>query len=402
MTALGLIGIFLGALAFRLAFIGRTFGKILLLAAAYALHVAAAFVYYRRTEADIADTYGYYYDPMGMYGEGFGLGTQFIVFAVQSIKHMVGGTYLDYFFLFQALGYAGICLLMRVADEIYSELGLRMPPYLYLLLFVPSLHFWSSAVGKDAPFLFSAVLAIWSSMRLPQRLLGLVAALLLMLLIRPHIFLVAVAALALAAMAGRGVRAHVRVALFVAASAGVAFAISAVQETFNIDVTSSESVMQQLERREGVLQTEDAGNTSVNAAYPVRLLSLLFRPLFFDAQGLFGLISSMENLAILLLVSVILFRIRFVAALVRNIVYIRFTVIFTLMLILFLALAYYNVGLGLRQKWTMVMPGLFVVLITLLCAQARRRSDLRARAAIPFPPGVVQGESFAHGGGGQT
>jgi hypothetical protein len=37
------------------------------------------------------------------------------------------------------------------------------------------------------------------------------------------------------------------------------------------------------------------GRTSVDAPFPIRVLSLLFRPFFFDANDILGIVVSIEN-----------------------------------------------------------------------------------------------------------
>jgi len=89
----------------------------------------------------------------------------------------------------------------------------------------------------------------------------------------------------------------------------------------------------------------------------VRLVSLLFRPFFFDAQGLFALISSVENVAYLFIIGFMVRAWKNGVLIFRTAVFFRFAFFFAVALIALLTIVYYNVGLGLRQK-TMIMPAL--------------------------------------------
>jgi hypothetical protein len=215
-----------------------------------------------------------------------------------------------------------------------------------------------------------------------------VGALVLMLIIRPHIAVVAVAAISLAAVAGRGIPIYMRAALFLVAAAGTGVAVTALQSAYNIDVTSTESIGEQFERRDNVLQSDEAGTSAVNASFPVRLLSLMFRPLFFDADELFALLASFESLFLIAMVFVLTIRFRELFGLFRNVFFARYAAIFGLGLTIFLALSYWNVGLGLRQKWSMLMPMYLLLFVAVLGVRAaRKRTTARAVPAdmIGYP-----------------
>lgn len=360
MIGVGLVGVLLGFLAFRVAFLRRTGGKLLLLAVAYGLHLIASYVYYQRTLVHGSDASYYYDDPFGIYAEGFGLSTVFIIYVVQASKDLIGGSYFDYFLLFQWIGFVGIALLLRILDEFHTEVGLEMPWWCYAILFIPSLHFWSSAVGKDSPMILAMAAILWATMNMRRRLLVLILAFLLMLLIRPHIALVVGLALVGATIVGRGISIVARAGLIVVASAALIIAFYSVQTAFAIDVTSSESVDASYDRISRVLESDDAGNTAITGNFFARLLSLLFRPFFFDAGEAFALLASFESLIYIWMGLVFARRWRLLVKLFREVLFVRFAIMLALGMILFLTMSYFNVGLGLRQKWTMLFPSLLV------------------------------------------
>ncbi|HYD38063.1 MAG TPA: hypothetical protein VEA60_10640 [Allosphingosinicella sp.] len=388
MSFLGLFGIIIGFFAIPVAFTHATRVKVAYMALIYLIHVAASVVYFWRALENQGDSDMYYYDPYQTYEEGFNVGTQALIYVTQYIKSSVGGTYLDFFLLFQAIGFLGIMVLLRIFEEIHDELRLPHRPYLYALIAIPSLHFWSSALGKDGPFLLATSLAIWAAMRLPKRAKALAGALLLMLLIRPHIALVAAAALSLAVIVGKGIPAYVRVVLFLVALVGTGLAASTLESTYAIDITSAESIGKQFERRDNVLQSEEAGSTAVDAPFPIRLLSLMFRPFFFDAYELFALIASFESMLVIAIVIMLAVRSSDLLGLFRTVFFARYALIFAIGMTIFLALSYWNVGLGLRQKWTMLMPMylvLFVAVLAVRRAKTRGLEEVMAVDVLNYP-----------------
>ena len=93
------------------------------------------------------------------------------------------------------------------------------------------------------------------------------------------------------------------------------------------------------------------------------------------ALGAFALVASFENLLLLVIILLIFWHFRNTAQLVRRVFFVRFGLIYSVLLILMLSLVYYNVGLGLRQK-VMFLPGLLTLFVTLLAVK-------RAKAAQP-------------------
>jgi hypothetical protein len=254
--------------------------------------------------------------------------------------------------------------------------------YTYLLLFMPSLHYWTSAIGKDSLFFLGICLSIWAAMQYKQRLIALSGGMLLMLAVRPHIAVIAAGAFAMAVMVDRRTRLIVKVPLLLLSLAGAAFAAASVWSTFRIDLTNVDALAEMMAGREAFAETEDAGRTAVNAGYPIRLLSLLFRPFFFDAGGALGLIVSFENLLFLILVLLIVFHLRTMTRLARNVPFVRYALVCSAGVAIVLAIGYYNVGLGIRQKATMILPQ---VLIAFVAMQA----FLRARGQNFVVSGVA-------------
>jgi hypothetical protein len=380
-TTLGLIGIILGFFAIPVAFTHATRIKVVYMTMIYMMHVAASVVYFQGAEEGVADSAMYYYDPGQNYQDGFAVGTQGLIYIVQYLRDLVGGSYLDFFLLFQAIGFLGIAILLRMLEEIHDELRVPHAPYFYALLTIPSLHFWSSAIGKDSPALLATSLALWASMRLQQRAKAMIGALVVMLFIRPHVAIVTAVAMALAVVIGKGIPAYLRIGLFLMAVAGTFLATMMLQSAYAIDITSAESIGQQFERRDNVLNSVDAGTTAVSGGFMVRLLSLMFRPLFFDAKETLALIASIESLFLIGVVGLLLIRSRDVFRVFKKVLFARFALIYALGLTIFFAIGYWNVGLGLRQKWTMLVPMYLVLLVTVIAVRRARKRSLAA--AVP-------------------
>lgn len=373
MTLLGVVGILLGLLAWPVAVIRRTRLRMVVFSALYFAHLGASVAYYMFAQNNVTDSTGYFEDYFNFAADGFGFSTQLIYYIVQSLRGLMGGTMLDYFFLFQVFGLFGISLLMRMFEEIYAEVGTSQPVYTYVLLFLPGLHFWTSAIGKDGPLFLGICLALWGAMNVRKRYIWLALGILIVLAIRPHIGVVATAAVAATLFLDRATRFSTKAILIVAAAAGLVGAAATVQSTFQVQVADVDSVSDFLATQNEVVQdSEAAGTSAVYGSYPFRLFSLLFRPLFIDTELGFGYIASVENLVLLFIIGAMLFHIRDVISLMRRVTFIRFSLVLACAIAFLLALVYYNIGLGLRQK-TMFTPALTLVFVALMAFREARR-----------------------------
>lgn len=368
MTLVGLLGPIIALLAWQMAFVERTRTRAAIFFLAFLTHIGTTILYYFWVQTTVADTILYYDDPYSFYGTGFGMGTRFVIYMVQYLKDVLGGTYLDYFLLFQAFGFWGVVFMMRIFEEIHIELGTKQSPFTYLLFFLPSIHFWTSAIGKDAPLFLAASLAVWSAMQLRRRFIAFGLSILIMVLFRPYIALAALMALALSAFIDPRNSVGTKLVLLLAAFAALVPVLGTVENTFRVDVTSAESVSDFFQYQSEISAQDEGGSAVVGASYPVRIFSLLFRPLFVDANGAFGLIASLENLFLMFILFQILRNFGSVKKLVRSVFFIRFGSIFAVVLILLLGFVYYNVGLGLRQK-VMFMPGLLTLFVAVLAVK---------------------------------
>jgi small neutral amino acid transporter SnatA (MarC family) len=234
-------------------------------------------------------------------------------------------------------------------------------------------------------------------------------AVLLMGLIRPHISAIVLAALAITVITDRRTNIVLRVLFFGAAALGVVYSLASISATYQVNLANPDAIGDQLAGREAIVQGEkgdSAGNSVVDVIYPLRILSLLFRPLFFDANGLLPLIVSFENVAVLLIVGTLAWHWRTTWRLMKAVPFVRFALLSATGTLLALALTYYNIGLGIRQKSTMILPGIlvgFVALRAVLAIRAEQQagSQLPADAPVNRAPVVaaVPGLLYGRSGG---
>lgn len=129
-------------------------------------------------------------------------GTATIVRLTGYIYAVVGRSKFAAFFVYSWMAFWGCVLFWRAAKRAFPEMDLRR--YMYLVLFWPSLLFWPSSVGKDAVMLLLLGITTYGAavvLSTSPKAWGLVpfaAGVGGMLLIRTHVALMAVLAVAVA------------------------------------------------------------------------------------------------------------------------------------------------------------------------------------------------------------
>src|SRR5690349_5771636 len=101
MTILGVIGILLSFAGLFFASVRPSQGRAIFAIFLILLHIGASVAYYSYAQSNPSDAFLYYYDAYGMRNQDFEFGTIFLVKFVNALKIVFGGTFLDYFLLFQ-------------------------------------------------------------------------------------------------------------------------------------------------------------------------------------------------------------------------------------------------------------------------------------------------------------
>ena len=97
---------------------------------------------------------------------------------------------------------------------------------------------------------------------------------------------------------------------------------------------------------------------------PLRLFTYMFRPLFFDANNIFGIISSIDNLILISIFSYPILRIIFLSKLKKLELkpFNLFLLLYSSLTWFFLASTTSNLGIALRHK-LMFLPALIIVIL---------------------------------------
>jgi hypothetical protein len=384
MILIGLFGLIISALSYLVAFPSKSRRKPALFLALLSLHVATAVLYWYLIGQWGGDANVYYTDAHGEYRRPIEPGSNFVVHVVQHIKNLAGGTKLDFYILFQSFGLLGLAFLLRSFEEVSQDIGKALPKYAYAVLFLPGIHFWTSAIGKDPLAFLGIAIVLWCSLHIERRLIFAALGLAIIVAVRPHI--AALAGLALVAAVTFDIRMRLAARILLGAASAICLVVLAqiMRDDLGLDNLQADTLGEYIDTRTQIGSRFEGGADILDLPYFMRVLSFLFRPLFVDATGAVGYAASAENVVLVAMFIYVLYHGKTVVRLASSVFALRFALIFGTTVIGLLSLVNYNVGLGLRQKF-MAMPAVLLIfgaLVTYRLVTLERSSDLPSRRLV--------------------
>lgn len=327
--------------------------------ALYCWHTAFCIVYFVYSVHYGADSVSYYTQSL-TYDGGIAAGSKGIYYFVSFFSYMLGMSYGGVFLVANIVGYVGLLAFTSALREITLISGGRSYPLLLTLVFLPSVSFWSSSIGKDSIAFLAAGLTCWAAMDMRTRYFGIIVSVAALFLARPHIAAVYLVALALSAVmlsrASFFQRLVVGMLLIPLAATGLLFSLQYVGLG---DATEIDDVGEYIERRQGLNMGGGSSIDISSMSIPNQMFSYLFRPLAFEVGSIFGIVNGFENLYILIIFVIFSYcylkRRSSLDPLGRT-----FLIIFSGFCLLILSITTSNLGIAVRQKW-MFVPMLVLV-----------------------------------------
>ncbi len=316
------------------------------------------------------DAIGYWRVPkaytMETFKEGLfnGEGTMFMYAFNFVFSNLLNMSYLSNTLVFSLFGFMGLTFFYMIAVKTIIYNTMMFGQILFpLIFFLPNLHFWSAGVGKDTTLFLCIGMFAYGIMKPFTRIPLLALSVLLALAIRPHIVLFLMVGFGLAYIFGGNVSVFKRV-LFSGVLIGIGLAIlPSVMEFAKIEEASAEGFDKFAEGKAAVLSRASASSAIDVSSYPfpLKVFTFWFRPLFFDARNLNGLIASAENL-IFLIIFMRAMRAKPLAAFRKAPFVIKGLVFFLIVGSFAFSQSLGNVGIMIRMR-NMFLPGMLIYLL---------------------------------------
>lgn len=351
----------------------------------YLWHSFFSIVYMYFTLTNGGDSIGYYNKALEEDVE-LQLGTQFIEFFSYILISTFGFSYLELFLFFNIFGSIGLLLFYASIKPIISNCSESIRRLSLLIIFLPSVSFWSSALGKDSISFFATALALWAALNLPRRKVLMAIAIIAMLSVRPHIAGIMIMALGASLLIStKQISLIKRLAM---ASIVLPIAIILVPFAANYagieNITDITEVNEYVAQRQGYNMEGGSGIDISSMSLPMQIFTYLFRPLPYEAYSIFVLFSSLDNLILLLL---FLYAIIFVRKKSDTPANHAFLWLYVIISVLVLSMTTANLGISVRQKW-MFMPMLIYLLFAGIAAhqaQKQRKKTSKMQSARFYP-----------------
>lgn len=300
------------------------------------------------------------------------IGTSFMRLLTGLFYIVTGPTKLGGFLIFGFLSFLGMFWFYRACVIGFPDANHRR--YAILLLFLPTLVYWPSSIGKEAWMIFTLGLTSYGvALILRHQPLGYLTAALGMTgtaMVRPHVTVLCFAALFVAYLLRRRSWSESRLGP-IGKMVGVAVLLVAggivvgrAAAFFNLDDVDTESVDQVFERTES--QSAQGGSEFTAARptspreFPNALLSVLFRPYPWEANNAQAMVAAIEGMMLLILFGVSVSRLVRVPVYVFRVPYVAYVLAFTVMFVLAFS-SIGNFGTMTRQR-AQVFPFVLVLL----------------------------------------
>lgn len=320
------------------------------------------YMYY--TFHNTSDAMAYYSKSLDIQNyTSFALGTKFVVYFTSLFSLHLKFSYLNCFLIYSFLGYIGLLAFAGSLNKAIVNQSKVIKTIAWTIVFLPTVSFWTSAIGKDSIAFLASGLALWCALNFRERILLFFTSIILMLLVRPHIAAILMLSFALSSVFDKKISILKRFFIGSIASGCMVVLIPLTLNYTGIGEVSDASDVEDYisQRQESNLE----GGSSVDIAsmsFPMQIFTYLFRPLPFEAHSLFSLLASFDNL-ILFLVLILGLK----GMLNKNKPYVDsnryFLWIFVFISLVSLAITTANLGIAMRQKW-MFLPMFIFLLIS--------------------------------------
>jgi len=372
--------------------IGRRDGDptlVSIILAAFAAKLLMAFVRYQlayslqggRTDATVYDLAGRALVPQlrqfdFSIATGRFIGTGFVNFLTGMVYSLFGTGRMVGFMVFAWISFLGFLLLARAFRLGIPDGDARR--YTIAVLFLPSLLFWPAIIGKEAWMMLGIGLASFGIAALFRgRSTGVVpfaAGIGAMLMVRPHMALLVLAALLTAVVVRRApsrsyatpvirlltVAVAMLIGVFLASQTASFFERTAAIEGGSVTAALSQTA------EKSAIETAEAGSSfspvTVNSPLDMgpAFVTVLFRPFPFEVGDVTGLAAAFEGLFLIGLLVLSRNRIRSVPRLLRTTPYLTYSLVY-LVVFVFAFSSFSNFGILSRQR-VQAIPFLLVLI----------------------------------------
>ncbi|MEP7141325.1 MAG: hypothetical protein ABI707_00585 [Ferruginibacter sp.] len=238
-----------------------------------------------------------------------GQGVDFIYFFTYFLIGYLKLSYTGCYFFCSLFGLTAYYLIIQTAIYLINKYDLFYKKAFFYILLLPGLHYWNVALGKDSIMFFAVALFFWGIIR--RNIICIAIGAFLMGIIRsPVLALFAAGTIAGNTLMNRKVTIIQKSFLAVIGIVLMIPLLPLVQARLKLQSVDYEAVNDYIDYRLTLLHEKGSYIDMSNSSPPVKFVSFLFRPFFYDAKDWRTLASSFENIVWLSMVIFVFLNLR--------------------------------------------------------------------------------------------
>jgi len=333
----------------------------------YFWHSLFCFIFINYAITNDLDAIGYFLVSKNL--DNFSLfSTGFVRTFSSLFSKYLGFNLVSCFFIFNLIGSLGQILYYKNIQPFIKKIKSNFKYLVLLSVWLPTMHFWTSSIGKDSLIYFLINLSIYCLYNLKKRYLLLLPSLIFIALIRPYIGITLFLSIAIAVFFRLKLPKNFKLILRLLTIISFIFFFYLGTKFLNLDIVLNISnldlVFDTIEYHRGATEIGGSSIDMNSLNPPLRLFTYMFRPLFFDANNIFGIVSSIDNLILISIFSYPILRLIFLSKLKKLELkpFNLFLLLYSSLTWFFLASTTSNLGIALRHK-LMFLPALIIVIL---------------------------------------
>lgn len=331
-------------------------------------HLFFAVVYYVYVLFNPSDSKAYYEKVLTAFrGDNwfayYGTSTKYVEFIGYPFVNYLGFSFEAVMALFAFFGYLGfLYFYVFFRENIRFKHTFFGFDLITIIFFLPNLHFWSASFGKGPISILGIGLFFYGISKIQTRWLAILVGSLIIYHVRPHIMLVILISSAIGFMfTTKGVSTSLRITFLIGVGLAFYYIYKDVFSMVGIDEEEFISQGLGLTHRAIELTKATSGVDITSYSLPMQIFTFLYRPLFFDAPGLLGIIVSVENVFYLLL-TLKLLTLKGIRFTITGNFLVKTALFSFLTVTVALAQISGNMGLAIRQKSQVIILFMFVIM----------------------------------------
>lgn len=352
-----------------------------LLTAVFLYHTAFSFFYYFSSKYSLTSDTKFYYlsairadNLMELYGHGI----HFVIFTLYPFVKYFKLTLFSCFMLHNLVGFIGMVFLFLNIKEICK--GRYQKWYIWLVLFLPGLNFWTAMIGKDSLIFLGISTLFYGLQNLKHRKVVTFIGLFLIMSVRVYIAIIAIPCLLVSILIStqniKSVQKYFLIGFLCICMVPAYNSFLNFTKLENLDLEVATKVIAHHQENWGGGKLGHGGSyvDLTNATIFQTVFTYLFRPLFFDAHTMPMMVSSFENLFLILITLSLLNPMNIVFLMKQKSLYLRFNIFYFVVATIILASATPNLGTAVRQK-NMIIIALILIYVSCLSYQLNLKSQ---------------------------